>query len=196
MDLYRRGDYVRQYTVEWCVGASIQMTINMLRPENDRSRALQQRIWEMARDRSFSPFGGANPRGWVETLNELGVGPYELVSVPDYDQALRVAALSLRETGRPVGLVMWRGRHAWMMSGFASDADPRATRDFKVTGINVLDPLYPKGSRTWGPSPEPDELITPEVLAEQFVIRDRGRQNLGVPPGYLLVLPTGGATRG
>jgi hypothetical protein len=187
---------VRQYTVEWCVGASIQMTLNMLRPENGRSRALQQRIWEMARDRSFSPFGGANPRGWVETLNELGVGPYELVSVPDYEQALRVAATSLRETGRPVGLVMWRGRHAWMMSGFTSDADPRATNDFTVTGINVLDPLYPKGSRTWGPSPEPGELITPEVLAEQFVIRDRGRMNLGVPPGYLLVLPTRGAAAG
>jgi hypothetical protein len=31
--------------------------------------------------------------------------------------------------------------------------------------------------------------VTPEVLARQFVIRDSTRVNLGVPPGYLLVLP-------
>ena len=39
-------------------------------------------LWEMARDTSFSPFGGANPRGWTATLNDLGIGPYELVSLP------------------------------------------------------------------------------------------------------------------
>jgi hypothetical protein len=32
--------------------------------------------------------------------------------------------------------------------------------------------------------------VSPATLARQFVIRDRGRTNLGVPPGYLLVLPT------
>ena len=54
----------------------------------------------------------------------------------------------------------------------------------------MLDPLYPHGSKVWGRSPKPDALITPATLAKQFVIRDRGRTNLGVPPGYLLVLPT------
>ena len=28
-----------------------------------------------------------------------------------------------------------------------------------------------------------------ETLAKQYVIRDRGRVDLGVPPGWLLVLP-------
>ncbi len=188
IDLSRPEHYVRQYTLEWCVGASIQMTLAMNGASKDMSRAEQQRLWEMARDRSSSPFGGANPRGWVAALNDLGVGPYELVSVPDLDGALRTAASALAATQRPVGLVMWRGRHAWVMSGFESVGDPSRS-NFRITGVRVLDPLHPKGSRTWGPSPEPGSLLTPAELGRQFVARTRGRVNLGVPPGYLLVLP-------
>lgn len=189
MNLFRDGDFVAQYTFEWCVGASLQMALNMATDDSRTSRADQQRLWEMARDKSFSPFGGANPRGWTATLNELGIGPYELVSIPTFEGALDVAAEAIRATKRPVGLVMWRGRHAWVMSGFESSADPRTFDDFDVTGIRVLDPLYPHGSSVWGRSPKPNSLVSPETLAEQFVLRDSTRVNLGVPPGYLLVLP-------
>ena len=190
MDLYRKGDYVAQYTFEWCVGASLQMALNMTTAANSTTRARQEQLWEMAQARSTSPFGGANPRGWTAALNDLGIGPYVLVSLPDIDLALQVAARALRETKRPVGLVMWRGRHAWVMSGFESNGDPARVQDPQITGVRVLDPLYPHGSKVWGRSPKPDALITPATLAKQFVIRDRGRTNLGVPPGYLLVLPT------
>ena len=63
----------------------------------------------------------------------------------------------MRDTGRPVGLVMWKGRHAWVMSGFTSDADPRAGDDFDVTGVRVLDPLYPHGSSLWGSFAEAEQ---------------------------------------
>ena len=191
LNLYRRGDFVGQYTFEWCVGASVQMTLNILRPEDDRTRATQQRLWERARDLSDSPFGGANPVGWVPLLNELGIGEWRLVSVPTLDEAVQQAAKAIRATNRPVNLVMWRGRHAWVMTGFTSLGDPAATDAFEVTGVHVLDPLYPHGSSRWGPSPEPNSLLTPERLGEQFVARTGGRIDLGVPPGYLLILPTG-----
>ena len=189
MNLYRKGDYVAQFTFEWCVGASLQMAINMATDASKTSRANQKQLWEMAQARSSSPFGGANPRGWTAALNDLGIGPYELVSIPKFRDALQVAVHAIRETKRPVGLVMWRGRHAWVMSGFESIGDPRIHDEVKVTGIRVLDPLYPYGSGKWGPSPRPNALVSPATLARQFVIRDRGRANLGVPPGYLLVLP-------
>ena len=147
----------------------------------------------MAQARSSSPFGGANPRGWTAALNDLGIGPYELVSLPTFEEALQVAAHAIRETKRPVGLVMWRGRHAWVMSGFELIGDPAIHDDVEVTGVRVLDPLYPHGSGKWGPSPRPNALVSPATLAKQFVIRDHGRVDLGVPPGYLLVLPTTGA---
>ena len=189
MNLFHNGDFVPQYTFEWCVGASLQMMRNLTDAKVTRSRATQQKYWEMARDLSSSPFGGANPRGWTAVLNELGYGPYKLVSIPKYKDALRVAASAMRDTGRPVGLVMWKGRHAWVMSGFTSDADPRAGDDFDVTGVRVLDPLYPHGSSLWGASPKPNSLLTPQKLNKQFVFREPRRVNLGVPPGYLLILP-------
>lgn len=189
MNLARRADFVAQYTFEWCVGASLQMALNMATDQERTSRRDQQRLWERARDRSSSPFGGANPIGWVATLNELGIGPYRLVSLPSFDEAVAAAATAIRETKRPVGLVMWRGRHAWMMSGFEATADPRHFDDFAVKRVRVHDPLYPHGSAVWGGSPKPNSLISLDTLAEQYVIRDRGRVNLGVPPGWLLVLP-------
>jgi hypothetical protein len=188
-NLYEKGDFVAQYTFEWCVGASLQMMLNLADAADTHSKARQKRLWGLARDLSSSPFGGANPRGWTAALNELGVGPYELVSISDYDEALRVAAKAVRVTKRPVGLVMWRGRHAWVMSGFTSVGDPRTDERFRVTGIRVLDPLHPHGSSVWGASPRPNRLLTPKQLARQFVVRDSTRVNLGVGPGYLLVLP-------
>lgn len=189
MNLADKDDFVAQHTFEWCVGASIQMALNMTTDARRSSRADQGDLWAMARDRSFSPFGGANPRGWTATLNDLGLGPYELVSLPTFEAALATAAEAIRATERPVGLVMWRGRHAWVMSGFESTADPRAFDAFEVTGIRVHDPLYPHGSTVWGKSPKPNALVSPETLARQYVLRDSTRVNLGVPPGFLLVLP-------
>jgi hypothetical protein len=189
MTLFEDGDWVQQYTFEWCVAASVQMTWNMVQPDARAGRDDQQALWERAKELSNNPYRGADPGGWSELLNEVGLGPYRLVSVPDYDEALRTAARAMRATERPVGLVMWRGRHAWVMSGFRSVGDPATGDDFEVTGINVVDPLYPYGSGRWGPSPEPNELLAPEELATQFVFREQRRWSSHVPAGFLLVLP-------
>jgi hypothetical protein len=188
-NLFEEGDFVPQHTFDWCVGASIQMAWNLVAPDVRSSYEDQQALWEMARDRSSNSFNGANPRGWAGALNDLGLGPYELVSVADYDEALRTAAAAIHSTGRPVGLVMWSGRHAWVMSGFESLGDPSVHADFRVTGVRVLDPLYPHGSGTWGPSPPPNALLAPEQLAAQFVIREPRRWSSELPAGYPLVLP-------
>jgi hypothetical protein len=189
LNLYQVGDFVPQYTFDWCVGASIQMAYNLVESENRTARSDQQELWNRARVSSSNAFGGANPLGWTRVLNEIGLGPYELVSIGDYDEALRIAAAAIRETQRPVGLVMWRGRHAWVMSGFESMGDPSMDAAFRVTGVRILDPLYPHGSGIWGPSPEPNSLLTTAELATQFVIRDSRRWSSGMPAGYLLVLP-------
>jgi hypothetical protein len=192
LNLYREGDFVPQYTFDWCVAASIQMAHNLIDDTGGGTWAdstQQGQLWEMARARSSDSFNGANPFGWAQVLTESGMGPYRVVSIADYGEAVRTAARAITDTGRPVGLVMWSGRHAWVMSGFESLGDPRQFPDFAVTGVHVLDPLYPYGSGRWGPSPVPNSLLTPEELATQFVVREPRRWSSSLPAGYLLVLP-------
>lgn len=80
----------------------------------------------------------------------------------------------MRRTGRPVGLLVWGGRHAWVMSGFRATADPAVTDDFRVTHAIVLDPLYPRHSTTWGRSPAPGSSLTLALLGHFFVPRRGG----------------------
>ena len=196
LNLYQEGDFVPQYTFDWCVAASIQMAHNLIDDTGGGTWAdstQQGELWEMARARSSNSFNGANPLGWAQVLTEVGMGPYKVVSIADYGSALQTAARAIAGTGRPVGLVMWSGRHAWVMSGFESVGDPAQFPEFPVTGVRVQDPLYPHGSEKWGPSPEPNTLLTPEQLATQFVVREPRRWSSELPAGYLLVLPVAGA---
>jgi hypothetical protein len=196
LSLYQEGDFVPQYTFDWCVAASIQMAHNLIDDTAGRTwadSAQQGELWEKARARSSNSFNGANPLGWAQVLTEAGMGPYAVVSIAGYEDALQTAARAIADTGRPVGLVMWSGRHAWVMSGFESVGDPHQFAEFRVTGIRVLDPLYPHGSGQWGPSPAPNSLISPEQLATQFVVREPRRWSSELPAGYLLVLPLAGA---
>ncbi|WP_077488557.1 hypothetical protein [Sinomonas mesophila] len=191
-NLYEEGDFVPQYTFDWCVAASIQMMHNLTddaAASTWADRAQQGELWEMARARSSNSFNGANPLGWAQVLNEIGMGPYAVVSIADYDEALQTAARAITATDRPVGLVLWRGRHVAVMSGFESLGDPNRFPEFSVTGIRVQDPLHPYGSAQWGPSPAPNALLTPEQLATQFVVREPRRWSSDIPTGYLLVLP-------
>jgi hypothetical protein len=192
LNLYQEGDFVPQYTFEWCVAASIQMMHNLIDDTGAGTwadRVQQGELWEMARARSSNSFNGANPLGWAKVLTQVGMGPYAVVSIADYEEALQTAARAIADTGRPVGLVMWRGRHVWVMSRFASLGDPDQFAEFSVTGIRVQDPLYPYGDGRWGPSPAPNTLLTPKQLATQFVVREPRRWSSNLPTGYMLVLP-------
>jgi hypothetical protein len=198
LDVSQRGDFVAQTNFVQCVGASMQMMLNMIEPGRDRSAATQLRLQKLARSWSGSrPDGrqrqGASVRGWAAGLNILGAGPYRLVGEQTLNQAMRGAAKAIAATGRPVGLLVWRGRHAWVMSGFVATADPRVTDDFKVTRAIVHDPLYPHGNAVWGRSPAPGEAITVGTLGRQFVPRRMTNRVGGLPSvlggKYVLVLP-------
>ena len=176
----------------------MQMMLNMLAPVDDRTAATQLRFQTVARALSPAPPDGrtrpgASVIGWTAGLTQLGAGPYRMVGDADLQAVLRMAARAMRETGRPVGLLVWAGRHAWVLAGFTATADPLATSDFEVTGAVVLDPLYPYGSKTWGPSPKPRQTLTMTQLARQFVPRRTGKTSNGWLAGfggrYVIVMP-------
>jgi hypothetical protein len=207
LDLASKGDYVAQTNFVQCVGASMQMMLNMINPKDDRTARTQLHLQDLARDlsgptREGFQRKGASVRGWAAGLNQLDAGPYRLVGTTTIDEALHLAAAAIRQTNRPVGLLVWRGRHAWVMSGFQATADPLKSTDYTVTAAIVMDPLYPHGSTVWGRSPKPREALSPKELGRQFVPR---RQGSNLPGGlsigvgavtmsalsgkYVLVLP-------
>jgi hypothetical protein len=200
INLARDGDYVRQSNFVQCVGASVQMMLNIIEPGADRTKRTQLRLQVQAR--AFSgprPDGrvrqGAGVFGWAAALNLNDGGPYGVVGTETLDEAMQVAALAIVRFRRPVGLLVWRGRHAWVMSGFESTGDPR-TSAFKVTKAYVLDPLHPYGSSVWGPSPAPGAAITVRQVGRQFVPRRIGGPWSALPGmarlsgKYVLVVPT------
>lgn len=173
MDVYRRQAHVRQVTNSMCVPASMQIMVNLMSAEKpDRSRETQRELYTLAR--SYSPWlteerGGASARGWAAGLDQLGYGDFELMSLPTMTEALHAAARQMRLTDKPVGLLVWRGDHAWVMSGFEATADPAWTNDFDVIAVWIEDPWFGRTDRTWGTGLEPHSLLTVEDMSDDFV---------------------------
>ena len=173
-DVARRADFVAQTNFVQCVGASLQMMINMIEPGRDRSAREQLRLQKLARKlspprRDGSIRQGASVRGWVKVLHREVDQPYRLVGADSLNQAVKLAARAIERTDAPVGLLVWRGRHAWVMSGFTSTKPIR--EGGKVTSVTIYDPLYPFGDDFWGPSPKPGVPISVKALGRQFVPR-------------------------
>jgi hypothetical protein len=204
LNLARRSDYVAQTNFVQCVGASVQMMLNIIEPGADRTRRTQRELQELARTWSGPrPDGrvrqGAGVSGWAAALTINRAGTYRVVGANTLDEAMRIAATAIREYRKPVGLLVWQGRHAWVMSGFEATGDP-AKGSFRVTRAFILDPLYPRRSDEWGRSPKPGTAIPVSQVGQQFV-RRRSLVS-GSPwnrlPGmarlagkYVLVVPTG-----
>ena len=197
-DVARKADFVAQTNFVQCVGASLQMMINMIEPGRDRSARTQLRLQQLARKLSpprqdGSIRQGASVRGWVRVLQREVDQPYRLVGADTLNEAVKIAAKAIDRTGAPVGLLVWRGRHAWVMSGFESSK--ALGQGGKVTRAVIYDPLYPYGSSIWGPSPRPGEAISVKALGRQFVPRRMrsqfpGMSTLSAFAGkYVLVLP-------
>jgi hypothetical protein len=193
LDLYRPGDHVAQYDGSWCVGASMQMMLNMIEPGRpDRTRATQSRLYRFSR--RVSPWveqsPGASVYGWAEGLERLGAGGYAEMAARSLQGALRLAARQMRATRRPVGLLVWDGKHAWVMSGFRATADPRLTDDFTVTHVWVEDPYTGRVSPGWGPGLRPHTLLTARALAADFVRHgNKYRPQYGERGMYVIVAP-------
>jgi hypothetical protein len=100
-----------------------------------------------------------------------GGGTYHVVMSTNFRQAVRRAAKSMRLTGRPVGLLVMGGRHAWVMSGFDATRDPLGTHSWEVTAVYVLGPLYPREQKGYFDLP-PDSRISFNDFRTPFHVFD------------------------
>jgi hypothetical protein len=96
-------------------------------------------------------------------LVHYGAGSYADTKYDRFNRAVRDAARRLRQTGKPVGLIVAHSNHAWVMTGFTSSADPALDSRAKITSVYVMGPLYPRDSKN-GYDPAPNTQISYDGL--------------------------------
>jgi hypothetical protein len=145
MSLYRPEAFTQQVTQQVCTGASIQMMLNLIRGEEDHNgqHQIDYVSYEMSHSKySVRSFGGM-PDGWANALVHFVAGDYRAVSYPTFEESIKYAAQQIRLTGRPAGITVYWGTHAWVMVGFNSiGADPALSDDYTVTSVIVMAPDY------------------------------------------------------
>ena len=157
--------FTSQLTDKDCAVAATQMVLTILGLGNT-SPEFQQEIkdrigeWESVQD---SHNGGWGPNAMRLALAAYGAPGYEARAYWSHIDAMRDSAAALSTTGKPVVLFPWWGAHAWVMTGYEADADPRVFPDAWVSGLYILDPWFPRTSSIWGPSDPPGNF---ETLAE------------------------------
>ncbi len=149
MSIWHGSAFAPQYLDASCVGATIQIMLNVIHNRSSDGKGVQLEYLDYAADNSEYPVtdGGADPEGWAMAMRRYGGGDdYGWVNDDTIEQALHRAASQMRKTGKPVGLLVHFGRHAWVMTGFEATADPNVTNDYEVTAAEVVGPLWPSGT--------------------------------------------------
>lgn len=187
-NLFRADAFVTQKTFKWCVAASVQMMVNLVRNRSDRSRKTQARMIAYAQRWDNGPYGeegGTDVTGWIAALQHYGAGRYRAVGATTAARALRVAATAMAQTGRPAGILVMDGRHAWVLHGFESNTDPRRDRRAQITAVRVSGPLYPLQQKG-GYDPRPNTRLAVRKLERYFL-----PTSVGTMVGkYVVVIPT------
>jgi hypothetical protein len=189
IDLYRSGTYSMQRTWTWCTAASVQIIRNIVRRAADHSATAQRRYFTYMRahDRYRIPASdGVDPQGWVAGLRHFVDDRYRIVSSSSYDAAIRSAVVRLRLTNRPVGVIVARGAHAWVLTGFTATADPAATSAFTITSVRVTGPLYGRQSRN-GYDMRPDTKLTYAAFRRFFTPFHYGRIRMAWEGRYVTI---------
>ena len=73
----------------------------------------------------------------------------------------------MRQTGRPAGMLVMEGRHAWVLHGFESPTDPRRDRHARILSVRVSGPLYPIQQKN-GYDLRPNKELSVRALARFF----------------------------
>ena len=177
LELGRRADFVAQTNLVQCVGASMQMMINIMAPQDDRTAVTQHRAVDARAGVGPSPPGRVPRQGRL--ADRLGPGARSAWLRPVCGRRLsdpRRSAQGGRQGDpgdRQAGRCPRLGRPACLgfMTGFRATADPPTTHAFRVTQVTVMDPLYPRTSTIWGRSAAPGTHLTPGQFGRSFVPR-------------------------
>ena len=169
--VYTNGSFSPQHLDYTCVGASVQMMLNMIHGTTHHAETAQEMYWSYGRNHNkYGKKGvGVDPAGWVAALEHFGAGNYAINVSAKYQAGLKALAEAMRTTDKPVGLFVDHGGHAWVMTGFEATADPADGAAFKVTAVQAMGPLYPHGTIHGKPyDPAPGTWLSLTALRAKF----------------------------
>jgi len=189
MDLYREGDFVSEFNDLWCVPAAMQTSMNMMSAEPDTSHDTQAKLFDLAVSLGGSDSGGADPDGWAAGLSSLGYGNYQVGAKLKMVDAVHTVAKQIRITQRPAGLLVWKGWHSWVVSGFTATADPAITDKFTVLSVRIEDVWYPRVSTLWPKSRAPDADVPVANLATDYKVWVQAKFIQGRDGYFVYVIP-------
>jgi putative peptidoglycan lipid II flippase len=189
MDLYKEGDFATEILDTWCVPAAMQTSMNIMNLQPDTTRDTQARLFDLAVSLGGSNSGGADPIGWAKGLTSLGYGNYQVGNKLKMVDAVHVVAKQIRLTQRPAGLLVWKGWHSWVVSGFTATADPAITDQFTVLTLRIEDVWYPRVSTLWPKSRPPDADVPVDALGTDYVTWVQAKFIAGRDGYYVYVIP-------
>jgi len=145
INLYRDGVFTTQKSWLWCTAADVQIIRNIVEGDTDHTTSGQRQYFDWMRDHnkySLPESAGVDPQGWTAGLRNFVDDGYRLVASKSFDAALHSAVTNLRLTNLPVAVTVAHGGHGWVLTGFTATADPLQTKDFSVTSVRVVGPLF------------------------------------------------------
>jgi hypothetical protein len=173
----------------WCVPAAMQTSMNIMSVVPDATRDTQAKLQDLAFSLGGGYYGGADPNGWAKELASLGYGNYQVGAKPKMADALHVVVKQIRLTGRPAGLLVWKGWHSWVVSGFTATADPAQTDTFTIISVRIEDVWYPRVSKLWPKSRPPDANVPVGALGTDYVPWHQAKIYSGREGNYVYVIP-------
>jgi peptidase C39-like protein len=145
MDVYFGSGYERQVDNRTCTAASTAMMLNFIAGRDLGLSQMSILRYAQPRDALKNTVQrGSDPLGWAKALTYFDTRTgasftYSWEAYASESEALKRAARQIAVTGKPVGLVIWNGGHAVVMTGFEASNDPR-TGDFTLNYVWISDP--------------------------------------------------------
>jgi hypothetical protein len=136
---------VRQYTNYWCVPATTQSMVNLVRRTSNRSYRTQRFYYKKIREhnRYYYRTRGNDPQGWAWGLRYFsrGTAMYAPRAYTNKQQALDYIVKSIARYKDPVGVTIRNGTHAWVVLGYRTSHDPIEPTKKTILGFYVSGPL-------------------------------------------------------
>ncbi|MFP5343650.1 MAG: hypothetical protein ACLGIJ_12150 [Candidatus Limnocylindria bacterium] len=145
LNLYRSSAMVKQYTSYWCVPATTQSMVNLVRGTSNRTYDTQRFMYRKTRENNRYTYAslGNDPQGWAwaVTYFSRGEASYQARAFDSRSAAIDAIVESLVRTRHPVGVTVQKGTHAWVVLGFKGDVRPGDPSSRRVFGLYVSGPL-------------------------------------------------------